>query len=105
MRIATAGPIVIGLPSSLTGTSASDDSAIVTSKFNAACAALYAAGTPLEIVCEIATPEEYQLTSQQLNTLKGTNNVWSSTGDTTLSYVADAKMYIDQRIAAIQSSG
>lgn len=93
LRIANAGPIIVGLPPSLTGASASDDSATVTSKFNAACAALYAAGTPLEIVYEIATPEEIQLSPYQLSTLKGINNVWSSTGETTLSYIADTELW------------
>lgn len=50
---------------------------------------------------ELAEPKTIQLTPEQLDMLKGVNNVWSSTGDTDLSYVADTKLYIDQKLAAI----
>lgn len=46
-------------------------------------------------------PESIQLTPQQINTLKGVNNAWSSDGKTELAYIADTKLYIDQRIAAL----
>lgn len=46
---------------------------------------------------ELATPQTYQLTPQQLfNTLYGVNNVWSDTGDSTVTYTADTKLYIEQ---------
>ena len=35
---------------------------------------------------ELATPQTYQLTPQQVNTLVGTNNVWSEQGNIELSY-------------------
>lgn len=38
------------------------------------------------ILYELATPQTYQLTPQQVNTLVGTNNVWSEQGNIELSY-------------------
>ena len=40
-----------------------------------------------QLVYELATPLEYNLTSTEVKLLAGTNNVWSNTGDTTLQYV------------------
>lgn len=46
-----------------------------------------------------------QLTPQQLSLLKGTNNVWSDCGgDTTVAYVADTKLYIDNKIAEVTAA-
>ena len=39
------------------------------------------AGTPVQVVYELATPLTYQLTPQEVEALVGTNNVWSSSGD------------------------
>ena len=39
-----------------------------------------------QIVYPLATPQTYQLTPQQVNTLVGTNNVWSEQGNIELSY-------------------
>lgn len=45
----------------------------------------YLSQNPLEIVYELATPTEIQLTPQPISTLAGENNVWSnSNGDVTL---------------------
>lgn len=53
--------------------------------------------SPIQIVYEVATPQTYQLTQQQLfTTLNGVNNVWSDTGDSTVEYPADTKLYIEQ---------
>lgn len=52
----------------------------------------------------LAEPYTIQLTPQQLTLLKGTNNVWSSTGQTDLEYIADTKLYINDRIAAIAAA-
>ena len=38
------------------------------------------------ILYKLATPQTYQLTPQQVNTLVGTNNVWSEQGNIELSY-------------------
>lgn len=45
-----------------------------------------------------------QLTPQQMETLKGVNNIWSNAGETTVTYAADTKLYIDNKIAAIAAA-
>lgn len=70
-----------------------------TDEFNALLAA-----SPVTVICELTTPYTIQLTPQQLETLKGTNNVWSDCGDTTISYVADTQLYIDNKLAAIAAA-
>lgn len=72
--------------------------------FKAYLAEQYAAGTPVEIVYRIAEPYTIQLTPQQLDLLKGRNHVWSDTGDTELTYVAETKLYIDKAVAAIAAA-
>ncbi len=44
------------------------------------------ANNSTQIVYPLATPQTYQLTPQQVNTLVGTNNVWSEQGNIELSY-------------------
>jgi len=63
----------------------------------------YLAQHPLQVVYSIA-PIEYQLTPQEIDTLLGTNNIWSSTGDTTVEYSADTKLYIDGKLAELQAT-
>ena len=50
----------------------------------------YASGTTpttgAQVVYELATPQTYQLTPQEVSLLQGTNNVWSDGGDVTLEY-------------------
>lgn len=48
----------------------------------------YLTSSPLTVVYELATPQTYQLTPQQISLLLGTNNVWSD-GEITLN-VADS---------------
>lgn len=60
--------------------------------------------SPVQIIYPLTTPYTIQLTPQQLNLLKGVNNVWSTTGDTDLTYVADTKLYIEQQLAAIAAA-
>lgn len=64
----------------------------------------YLAANPVQIVIPRSTPYTIQLDPHTLPLLKGVNNVWSDTGDTAVSYVADTKMYIDQQIAAIAAA-
>lgn len=52
----------------------------------------------LQLVYELATPTTYQLTPQEIKTLLGSNNVWADTGDTSVGYVANTKLYIDSRL-------
>ena len=99
--ISTNSVIAFALPTELTGVTSTDSVSAVVSKYNAVLKQWYDAGSPLEIVYEVETPEEIQLTPQQISTTKGICNAWSDTGDTTLTYIADTKMYIDQRISAL----
>lgn len=50
------------------------------------------------------TPQTYQLTPQQLETLKGVNNVWSDCGSTEITYVADTKLYIDNKFNELSTA-
>ena len=69
--------------------------------FKAYLAAQKTAGTPLQVVTYLATPQTYQLTPQAVLTLLGQNNIWADTGDVEVAYCADTKMYIDKVIAAL----
>lgn len=57
--------------------------------------------TGAQVVYTLASPTTAQLTAQELATLKGANSIWSTTGDTTVTYKADIQLYIDNAIAAI----
>lgn len=72
--------------------------------YNAWLKEQYAAGTPVSIVYELETPITHQLTAQQINMLKGKNNVWSNSGNTELSYIADTKLYIDGKFNELQQA-
>jgi hypothetical protein len=98
------GSIQFVLDASVTGATDTDSLDDVCEKMNAVIASWYEAGTPLEVVYELANPYTIQLTPQQLSTLKGMNNVWSDCGSTELSYIADTKLYIDKKIAAIAAA-
>ena len=41
-----------------------------------------------QLVYELATPQTYQLTAQQVKSLLGVNNVWADTGETEVEYFA-----------------
>ena len=57
--------------------------------------------TEIQLVYELATPITYTLTPQEVRTLLGINNIWSDTGDTEVTYLADTKLYIDNKIATL----
>ena len=63
---------------------------------------VYSAGatptTGAQVVYELATHVTYHLTSQEITTLLGQNNIWADTGDTSVTYRADTKLYIDNKI-------
>ena len=63
-----------------------------------------AAGTPVELVLELKEPYELTIAPQRLPLLYKRNYVWSDCGDTAVTYVADPKIYIDNRLAAIAAS-
>lgn len=60
----------------------------------------YLENNNLEIEIPLATPQTYQLTPQEVKTLLGNNNIYSDTGDSSVTYPADTKLYIDGKIAA-----
>lgn len=57
-------------------------------------------GNPLQFIVPLKTPQTYQLSPQQIKTLLGINNVWADTGDVTVKYRADTKLYIDKVLAS-----
>lgn len=72
--------------------------------FKAWLAAQYASNAPVTIFIKLETPTEINLTPQQILSLAGENNLWSDAGETEVTYAADTKMYIDQKIAAIAAA-
>ena len=68
---------------------------------------VYSAGatptTGAQVVYELATPITYHLTPQEITTLLGQNNIWADTGDMSVTYRADTKLYIDNKIADLQA--
>lgn len=61
----------------------------------------YASGTTptigAEVVYELANPQTYQLTPQQVTLLTGDNNVWSD-GNVTLVYNADIQKWVEKKL-------
>ena len=55
--------------------------------------------TPLVFIYPLAESLTIQLTSQDIQSLYGENNVWCDTGNTTVTYYANTKLYIDKKIA------
>ena len=56
--------------------------------------------TANHVICyELATPQTYQLTPQQIDTLKGQNNITATSGQVSVTYKADIQKYIDNAIA------
>jgi len=51
-----------------------------------------------EFVTPIAEPVEFSLTPTEIKTLLGINNIWADAGNTSITYPADTKMYIDRKI-------
>ena len=52
-----------------------------------------------QTICyKLANPTEITLTPTEIKTLLGTNNIWSDAGNTSITYPADTKTYIDNRI-------
>ena len=53
----------------------------------------------VQLVYELATPQTYQLTPQQINTLLGDNNVWSEQGSVAVVYKADIQLWVEKKLA------
>lgn len=75
-----------------------------TADWKAFLAAQHTAGRPVQVVYHLAEPYTIQLTAQQLDMIKGNNSLWSDCGETSVTYVADTKLYIDGKFAALQSA-
>lgn len=54
----------------------------------------------IQIVVELATPQTFQLTPQEVSTVLGQNNIFADTGNVTVQYRADTKLYIDKVLNA-----
>lgn len=63
----------------------------------------YNNGTPITFAYKMAEGVEYNLTPAEVRTLLGANNIWADSGDVSVWYVADTKMYIDKKIAELQA--
>ena len=50
----------------------------------------------VQFVYILAVPQTYQLTPTEVTLLLGENNVWADTGDSTVAYRADTKLYIQK---------
>ena len=57
-------------------------------------ASFEAAMNGVELCYELATPITYNLTSTEVKSLLGINNIWSDAGDMDVEYRADTKLYI-----------
>lgn len=54
--------------------------------------------TGQQLVYELATPIEIQLSANQLNSLYGQNNIWADSGDAEVEYRADTSLYVKRKI-------
>jgi hypothetical protein len=59
-------------------------------------ASFKAAMSGVQLVYELATPQTYQFAPIKVELLLGDNNVWTDTGDSTVTYRADTKLYIQK---------
>lgn len=71
---------------------------------------VYAEGTTpttgAQVVYTLAEPVEYQLSTQDITTLLGANNIWADSGNILeVEYVADTKLYIGESQSATLGSG
>ena len=60
---------------------------------------------PLQVVYELATPQTYQLTAQQISLLLGDNNIWSNGGNVTVTYAIDPALYQGMPTEAVSING
>ena len=61
----------------------------------------YLANNPMQIVYPLATPQTYQLTPTEVNTLLGENNVWADSGDVEITYRRDISIVINNLESAL----
>lgn len=58
---------------------------------------------PITYTYKLKTPQVYQLTPQEINTLLGQNNIWADCGDVSVEYCADPTLYINGKLTALAS--
>lgn len=63
----------------------------------------YLAENPLVLAYAIQTPQTYQLTPTEVKTLLGGNTIYTDAGSVSVEYVANTKLYIDNKIAELQA--
>ena len=56
---------------------------------------------PITCLYEPANPTPIYCEPTEIKTLKGNNNIWADTGDVSVEYPADTKLYIDKKINAM----
>ena len=71
-----------------------DDSILTVTDWTTYVQTLYNNNTPLTICYYLNNPITYQLTAQDVQTLLGTNNIYSDSGDCSVTYRADTKLFI-----------
>jgi len=57
----------------------------------------------VQMVAKLATPQTYQLTPTEVRTILGGNTIYTDAGDVSVEYIADTKLYIDNKIAELQA--
>ena len=68
-------------------------------------AELIAMAIDVDFYIPLATPQTYQLTPTEIQTLLGDNNVWADSGDVEITYRRDINIVIDELTNAIVSLG
>ncbi len=64
----------------------------------------YLASNNLQVLYKLATPIEYDLTPQQIDSLLGTNNIFANCGSITeLKYIRDLNLCINDIISRIEA--
>lgn len=81
--------------------------AIDTTTWKAYLAAQAAAGTPVKLICELKTPIETYISPAELETIEGVNNIWSNSGETTITNLKGNSAvirYLLERIAELTNA-
>lgn len=63
----------------------------------------FLAENPIQVVFLLETPQTYQLTPTEVRTILGGNTIYTDAGDVSVEYIADTKLYIDNKIAELQA--
>lgn len=73
-------------------------------EFKAWLAAQASAGTPVRVLYQLATPEEYASDPHTLPALGSLPETVKAPGKSTVEYSADTKSYIDEKFAALSAA-